>query len=124
MDGVLGLRRGVVELRPWSPAYPRLFERERDRVLAALGALTLDVQHVGSTSVPGLMAKPVLDLAVAGLGADVMGDCVPPLEALGYEAFGDREGRGQLAILLRAGAGRGPDALPAPDARVPARLGE
>ncbi|THF68912.1 GrpB family protein [Deinococcus sp. Arct2-2] len=60
----LGLKRGTVALRPSSAEYPALFGEERARVRQSLGALALDIQHVGSTSIPGLAGKPILDLAV------------------------------------------------------------
>ena len=70
---------------PYDLRWPRLFEAERERVEAVLGAWAVAVEHVGSTSVPGLDAKPVVDPLV-GLG--YMGDagrCVPPPAGLGYE---------------------------------------
>ncbi|WP_216318340.1 GrpB family protein [Deinococcus aestuarii] len=91
----LGLKRGIVELRPSSENYPTFFEEERARVQQALGFLVLDIQHVGSTSVPGLAGKPILDLAVAVQNAAQMDACVRSLQQLGYTSFGDREGWGE-----------------------------
>jgi GrpB-like predicted nucleotidyltransferase (UPF0157 family) len=62
------------------PAWPELAARELERIAAALGPLAVRLEHVGSTSVPGLAAKPIIDLLV-----EVRGDgFVAPLEALGY----------------------------------------
>lgn len=91
----LGLKRGIVELRPSSPDYPALFGEERARVQHALGPLAIDIQHVGSTSVPGLVAKPILDLAVAVRDAGAMPLCVEPLAEIGYAFMGDRVGNGE-----------------------------
>lgn len=63
--GVLGLRRGEVRLVPSSAEWAHLFARERDVLLAAAGPMDITIEHVGSTSVPGLAAKPILDIAVA-----------------------------------------------------------
>jgi GrpB-like predicted nucleotidyltransferase (UPF0157 family) len=60
----LGLESGVVRVVPYDPAWPALFAAESARLRAALGpGLPLAVEHVGSTAVPGLAAKPILDLA-------------------------------------------------------------
>ena len=44
------------------PRWPELFRREADRITAALGSRALRVEHTGSTSVPGLVAKPIIDM--------------------------------------------------------------
>src|SRR5215471_17226169 len=60
----------IGELKPWSgpirlvdydPQWPELYRREAERIQAALGRRGLQMEHVGSTSVPGLAAKPVID---------------------------------------------------------------
>ena len=59
----LGLESGTVRLVPHDPAWAALFAAEARRVQAALGPdLPLALEHTGSTAVPGLVAKPVLDL--------------------------------------------------------------
>jgi GrpB-like predicted nucleotidyltransferase (UPF0157 family) len=74
----------TIYLAPCDPEWPRLFEREAVRVRAALGDRALLVEHAGSTSVPGLSAKPIIDivLAVADTAAETA--YVPALEAVGY----------------------------------------
>ena len=62
---MLGLQRGAVQLVPYTPAWATLFWAERARLQRALGADALDIQHIGSTAVPGLAAKPILDLGIA-----------------------------------------------------------
>lgn len=70
---------------PYDPAWPARFDAETRRLQQTLGKLLLACHHVGSTSVPGLCAKPVIDiiLVVGDLGA-----ITPVLEALGYKAKG------------------------------------
>ena len=59
----LGLESGTVRLVPHDPSWARLFEDEARRIGAAVGpALPLALEHMGSTAVPGLVAKPILDL--------------------------------------------------------------
>jgi len=79
----------------YDPEWPARFERERERVAAALGDLVERFEHVGSTAVPGLAAKPVIDLDAVLRDPDGWERCVEPLAAAGYEHwrpgdFGDR----------------------------------
>lgn len=69
----------------YDPAWPRLFEEERDRILAATKGRIVAVEHIGSTAVAGLAAKPIIDM-MPGVRALADADaCIPALEALGYE---------------------------------------
>lgn len=78
-----------LEVRAYDPAWPLLFERERQRLQEALGGEgLLDIQHVGSTSIPPMPGKNVIDLAVAlrpPLGTARQREV---LEALGYRFHG------------------------------------
>ncbi|WP_439658053.1 GrpB family protein [Lentzea sp. HUAS TT2] len=71
-----------IELAEYDAAWPGLYERERERVLAALPGAELE--HVGSTSVPGLCAKPLVDLMLVVDDPLDEGSYVPALEAAGY----------------------------------------
>ncbi len=62
---VLGLEQGIVRLAEYTPLWSELFAAEAVDIRNVLGDLALDVQHVGSTAIPGLKSKPVLDIAVA-----------------------------------------------------------
>ena len=66
LDGVLiGPREpGPVTLVEWDPAWPARFKRERARIRRALGGAVLRIEHIGSTSVRGLAAKPIIDILV------------------------------------------------------------
>jgi GrpB-like predicted nucleotidyltransferase (UPF0157 family) len=75
---------GPVELVDYDPAWPQLFAREAERVRVVLGDRVHLLEHVGSTSVPGLAAKPWIDMVlVVADSADEPG-YVPALEAAGY----------------------------------------
>ena len=54
----------VVTLVAYDPAWPELFARERDLLRQALGETIIAIHHVGSTSIPGLRAKPIIDICV------------------------------------------------------------
>jgi GrpB-like predicted nucleotidyltransferase (UPF0157 family) len=81
----------AVEIAEYDPAWPAAYERERALIARALGDLMLGIEHVGSTAVPGLGAKPIIDITV-GIHRLADGEkCVGPLEELGYEYRGDGE---------------------------------
>jgi GrpB-like predicted nucleotidyltransferase (UPF0157 family) len=56
--------RALIEVVDYDPSWPATFAAIRDRVGAALGPVAVAIEHVGSTSVPGLPAKPVIDIDV------------------------------------------------------------
>jgi GrpB-like predicted nucleotidyltransferase (UPF0157 family) len=87
------LRASIIgELKQWKPvvlveydpAWPDLFEREADRIRAALGESALQIEHVGSTAVPGLAAKPIIDINLVVADSADEDAYVPALEAAGY----------------------------------------
>lgn len=75
---------GTVRLAPYDPAWPSLFARLAAPVRKALGGNVVLLEHVGSTSVPGLSAKPVIDMVLAVADSADEGAYVPPLAELGY----------------------------------------
>ncbi|HEY7356505.1 MAG TPA: GrpB family protein [Ktedonobacterales bacterium] len=75
---------GPIQLADYDPAWPGLFEREAGRVRDALGQRVLLLEHVGSTSVPGLAAKPRIDMLLVLADSSDEPAYVPPLEAAGY----------------------------------------
>ena len=87
LDQVLigGRERRPIVIADYDPDWPRRFELERERVLAALGGHALRIEHIGSTAVPGLAAKPIVDVLVAVRDPDDESVIVPALEAAGYE---------------------------------------
>jgi GrpB-like predicted nucleotidyltransferase (UPF0157 family) len=81
---VAKLADGKVVLVPYDPAWPVMFEREEARVRAALGDRVRRLEHVGSTSVPGLSAKPVVDMVLAVPDSSDEAAYLPDMEAAGY----------------------------------------
>lgn len=75
---------GVVRLVPYDPAWPAQFERLAALVRVALGDRDLLLEHVGSTSVPGLSAKPIIDMVLAVADSSDEGSYVPALEQQGF----------------------------------------
>jgi GrpB-like predicted nucleotidyltransferase (UPF0157 family) len=75
---------GPVELAEPDPAWPRLYEREAERIRRALGERVVLLEHVGSTSVPGLVAKPRIDILLVVPDSADEPRYVPLLENAGY----------------------------------------
>ena len=73
-----------IELADYDPAWPELYEREAEKIRAALGDRILGLEHAGSTSVPGLAAKPIIDIVLAVPDSADESAYVPPLEQAGY----------------------------------------
>ena len=92
---MLGCERDRVTLLPYQPAWPSLFAEEAERLRLALGEHVLRVEHVGSTAVPGLDAKPILDIVVAVRDISGAAPFEEALAPLGYihKAENDRPGR-------------------------------
>jgi GrpB-like predicted nucleotidyltransferase (UPF0157 family) len=86
---MLGLEKGLVRLVPYTPAWKRYFELEKASLQAVLGSNILDIQHVGSTSIPGMIAKPIVDIAIAVVDFEEARLCIPLIEGLGYEYRGE-----------------------------------
>ena len=82
---VLGLENNLVRLNDYTPLWAELYREEEKRIVAAVGHLIIDLQHIGSTAIPGIKAKPILDMmaGVAQLEKALL--CKAPLEAIGYD---------------------------------------
>lgn len=83
------MNTGELRLVAVGPEWPLRFSAERDRLSSALGPAAIDIQHVGSTAIPGLHAKPILDIAVAIDSFESGQPLVPLLENLGYRYRGE-----------------------------------
>ena len=81
----LGLRKGTVVLVDHNPAWQRAFEIEAAQIRAALGPLAIEIQHVGSTAIPNIRARPILDLMLGIADFDQGPLLEPALAQLGYE---------------------------------------
>ena len=73
-----------IKLVPYDPEWPVYFEEERQRIVKALGKMALCVEHVGSTSIAGLSAKPIIDILLIVPDTTNEAAYVPQLEAAGY----------------------------------------
>jgi len=93
MSGIeaLGLESGTVRVVPYDPRWPLLFKEAAAALRQAIGPELIAIHHVGSTAVPGLPAKPILDILVAIPHFERGRSLVPRLAALGYEHRPDED---------------------------------
>jgi len=85
-----------VILAEYDPSWPEVFVGEAQAIRQALGDVLVGVEHVGSTAIPGLAAKPIIDILV---GVTILAEAeakVPALEALGYDCRGENGIPGRL----------------------------
>lgn len=82
-------------IRPYDPRWKDAFAAEAQLLKAVLGAAALEIHHVGSTAIPGLWAKPIIDIVVAARALEDVDACNAAMENIGYEARGEHgiEGR-------------------------------
>ncbi|MFO6420178.1 GrpB family protein [Hylemonella sp. W303a] len=73
-----------VKLQPHDPLWPQLYAAERERLLSMLPDVFIDVQHIGSTAVDGLVAKPIIDILAGVASMAVAESVIAPLCASGY----------------------------------------
>ncbi len=79
----------IIEVVPYDPSWPSFFREEALKVQKALGANCLAIHHIGSTSVPGLSAKPIIDMLPVVENILEVERSTQAMEALGYEAKGE-----------------------------------
>jgi GrpB-like predicted nucleotidyltransferase (UPF0157 family) len=91
---------------PYDPKWPSLFTLERSRVEAVLGSWAQAIEHVGSTAVPGLDAKPVIDLMVGVRDVRNADRCIRPLEGIGYSYWAENPNPERALFVKFVDAGR------------------
>jgi GrpB-like predicted nucleotidyltransferase (UPF0157 family) len=92
-----------VVLAPYDIAWPETFAALKEVYAAALGELAQTIEHIGSTSVPGLTAKPIIDVDIVIASPIVLPDVIRGLSHLGYRHQGDQGVTGREAFA-RGGA--------------------
>lgn len=83
------MRTSHVKVLPYMPQWAQAFKALRDDLQAALGNTILSIEHVGSTSVPGMWAKPILDVDLVLQSRIILPEIIQRLQALGYTHEGD-----------------------------------
>ena len=101
----IGLRRGVVVLQPYDDSWNAAYAKEAERLRAALSRDADHLEHVGSTAVTGLAAKPIIDIALGLADWTHVAEVTARLQIIGYSSFGERGRIGDHFFAL------GPDEL-------------
>jgi GrpB-like predicted nucleotidyltransferase (UPF0157 family) len=78
------MARDPVRVVPYDPAWPAMFARQAAELRHALGAVALRIDHIGSTAIPQLAAKPVIDVQISVADFEPLDAYRVPLERLGY----------------------------------------
>lgn len=92
----------AVWLLPHDPRWALLAEAEAARIRRAAGPLGLQIHHIGSTAIPGIAAKPILDLLAVASSLAELGTARPALEALGYAWHGEHGLAGRRYLTLNS----------------------
>ncbi|UYZ20653.1 GrpB family protein [Mesobacillus jeotgali] len=83
------MTRRRVEVVPYNPEWKTLFEKEKQVLESIFEPAKIEIHHIGSTSVPGLSAKPIIDIMLAADSLERVEKATPAIEAAGYEAKGE-----------------------------------
>ncbi len=81
---MIGLKRGVVELRPFNPKWKGIYEEERKAITSAISNFVVDIQHIGSSAIPNIVSKPIIDIALAIDSLKNIKKIIKPLEEIGF----------------------------------------
>lgn len=96
-----------IEIRDYDPAWSLRFQAERDRLQAICGDTLIAIEHIGSTAVPGLPAKPIIDILAAVSSMDAADELVILLCANGYTTSAEFNATlGERRWLMRQEGGR------------------
>ncbi|MCH2151765.1 MAG: GrpB family protein [Phycisphaerales bacterium] len=117
VEAMMGLEPGQITLVPHDPSWSELAEVELARIHEACPERIVEWAHIGSTAVPGISARPVLDLMIGVEEMMHSGDTIQPLKGIGYRCHGEqgvpgrrffsfsREGRALVHVhLYRVGS--------------------
>lgn len=88
-----------VRVAPYDPAWVNVYRVESRAIAAVFGDLLLSIHHIGSTSVPGLAAKPIVDIMPVVRDIELVDRLNPQMAALGYTARGENEIAGRRLFI-------------------------
>ncbi|MDP2741555.1 MAG: GrpB family protein [bacterium] len=86
---IIGLQKEKVKLLLYNPIWGKLYKKEEKLILSVLKDYISDIQHIGSTAIPGAKAKPIIDIAVGVKKLKDGEKCIEPLRQLGYRYIHD-----------------------------------
>ena len=95
----IGLKRGVVKIVRHRTEWAVLYRIEAEKLTNCIGDIAVDIQHVGSTAVPGLISKPIIDIAIAVNSREAISAVVKRLPDIGYIDKGDQGANGGYLLV-------------------------
>lgn len=105
MSEMIGLKRGTVKLSESQfNEWQREFEKEKTILLDRIGGLISEIRHIGSTSIPGIKAKPIIDMMAVIDELDDYKKLIGPLEEIGYHFMPDRVFEARERIFFPKGS--------------------
>ena len=87
---MIGLKRGVVKLSKYNPKWKTLFEEESALIFSAAENFIIDIQHIGSTAIPDVVAKPIIDILAAIDSLSNISKIIEPLKKIDYIHRGEQ----------------------------------
>lgn len=99
---MIGLNKNLVTVYPYDPTWADEYAKEEKILKQLLKDFDVRIEHVGSTSIPGLSAKPIIDIAIGSKTEEILFQVAKCLEDAGYDMLNAYEDRGE--ILARKGA--------------------
>jgi GrpB-like predicted nucleotidyltransferase (UPF0157 family) len=105
-DEEIGLHRAIVKVVPYRPAWAEYFRKEKELLLKVVGDEALDIRHIGSTSIVGMPAKPIVDILVGLQTLSAVEPFVEDLNLIGYEDRGNGDELGRRYFVKGAEAKR------------------
>jgi GrpB-like predicted nucleotidyltransferase (UPF0157 family) len=83
------LSDNILEMKPYDPGWPRLYEAEKQRIQQRLGKITAGMTHMGSTSMPGMSSNSIIDIGLILNDPGLLSSCEETLIELGYRHYGN-----------------------------------
>lgn len=99
---MIGLHKSLVTVYPYDETWPMEYRKEEEILKGHLVGLDVRIEHVGSTSIPGLSAKPIIDIAIGAKTEEDLFAVAKRLEDAGYDMLNSYEEKGE--VLARKGA--------------------
>ncbi|HHE38640.1 MAG TPA: GrpB family protein [Candidatus Cloacimonetes bacterium] len=88
-EEIIGLDRKIVKLSKFCPEWITLYRNEEKILEKAIGSLVIDIQHIGSTSIPWLCAKPIIDILIGVDSMKTADKTIKIMEKIGYQFKGE-----------------------------------
>ena len=107
IQGENRMKRSIA-IADYDPKWPIMYEEEKAEILSVIGHKIVAIEHIGSTAVPNLGAKPIIDIMVAVRHLSDAEECIEPLKSIGYEYAPENE----IAIPERRYFQKGPSEVP------------